>query len=307
MNTFKNIFFTSVVIISLALAAQDIVPDKRMTMEGEKWGYRNSITGEKITKAVYDEAYPFKTGFAIAKKSGKLGYVNAHGKEITPFKYDKAEDFINGFAKVQVADKLGMIDTTGKEIVEVKYMRLRNFQEGYATASLEDLGRTGFIDTKGRMSSRFYYDNAGSFSEGLVWVELRGKVGFMNKAGVEVIKPKYDFVTDFKKGYAIVMKKNLAGCVDKNGNEFIPVQYPELHRFGPDSSLILVKNQQNKFGVYTKEGKVKIPEYFFRITDFQNIGGMLLAAVYRVPGEVFFYLNTDGECYEWDGKVCPEE
>ncbi|MFN0048665.1 MAG: WG repeat-containing protein, partial [Cytophagales bacterium] len=222
-------------------------------------------------------------------------------------KYDKAEDFVNGFAKVQIGEALGFIDSTGKEITEVKFIRLRNFQEGFATASLEDIGRTGFIDKNGKSSSRFYFDNAGSYNEGLAWVELKGKVGFLNKNGDEVIKPKYDFVTDFLKSYAIVSKKQLYGCVDKNGKEFVPIEYPKVKRYSPDSSLVLVMNKMGKYGIYNRVGKALIPEYFVKITDFQNYGGQLLAEVSRVQGEVFFYINEKAQCVEFDAKVCPEE
>lgn len=304
-NTFLLSLFTLITILNAH--SQDIVAEKRMTMEGEKWGYKNSITGEKVTKALYEVAYDFKNGFAVAKKGGKLGYVNRFGKEITPFKYDKAEDYVNGFAKVQIADKMGFVDTTGKEITEIKYIRLRNFQEGFATASSEEFGRTGFIDRTGRPSSRFYFDNAGSYSEGMVWVELRGKVGFLNKNGDEVIKPKYDYVTDFKKSFAIVAKKQSFGCVDKNGREFIPLEYPHVERYGPDSALVLVQNKSGKFGIYNRQGKALIPEFFLKIGDYQSYNGQLLAPVYRIAGEVFFYINEKAQCVEFDGKVCPEE
>lgn len=290
-----------------SIAQMSIVPEQRVTMEGQKWGYKDGITGAKITKALYDVAYEFKDNFAIAKKGTKLGYINTKGKEITQFKFDKAEDFVNGFAKVQIGEAMGFIDTTGKEITEIKFIRLRNFQEGFATASLEDIGRTGFIDRTGKMSSRFNYDNAGSYNEGLAWIELKGKVGFLNKNGDEVIKPKYDLVTDFKKGFAIVSKKQLYGCVDKNGKEFVAVEYPKLNRFGPDSALVQVTNKEGKTGIYNRIGKALIPEYFVKITEFQNLGGQLLAAVHRVQGEVFFYINEKAQCVEFDAKVCPEE
>lgn len=292
----------------IALSQTSIVPDQRMTMEGLKWGYKNAATGEKVTKAIYDAAYEFKnSNIAIAKKGDKLGYVNIQGKEITPFKYEKAEDFVNGFAKVQIGNLLGFIDSTGKEITEIKFVRLRNFQEGYATASLEEEGRTGFIDSKGRMFSRFNYDNAGSYNEGYAWVELRGKVGFLNKLGDEVIKPQYDLVTDYKNGVSIVAKKLSFGLLDKMGREVIAINYNSIKRYAPDSSLFLVQNKQGKYGVYNKSGKVLIPEYFAKIDQFQNYNGKFLAPVYRVPGEIFIYIDETGKCFEFDGKVCPEE
>ncbi|MDX2195307.1 MAG: WG repeat-containing protein [Cytophagales bacterium] len=302
-----------IVIISLVIAslsctyAQDLIPDERMTMEGKKWGYKNRYTGEKVTKAIYDVAYEFKGNFAIVKKGDKLAYINSKGKEITPFKYDKAEDFINGFAKVQVLDKLGFIDSTGKELTDIKFMRLNNFKEGFATASLDDLGRTGFIDSKGKMSSRFYFDNAGSYNEGMVWVELRGKVGFLNKMGDEIIKPNYDWGTDFVKGYAIVMKKNKYGCVDRMGKEFIPLNYNLIKRYGPDSAYIITLNKDLKYGIYGNNGKPLLPELFAKISDYQNYGGKLYAAVYRTVDEIFFYIDDKVKCVEFDGKVCPEE
>jgi hypothetical protein len=172
---------------------------------------------------------------------------------------------------------------------------------------LEEEGRTGFIDTKGRMSSRHNYDNAGSYNEGMAWVELRGKVGFINNQGQEVVKPQYDYVSDFYKGVSIVIKKQNWGALDKTPKEIIPTVYAKVKRYSPDSTLLLVQNKQGKFGIYNYQGKQVLPEYFTKIGDYQNYNGQFLAPVFRLSNEVFFYIDEKGKCVEFDNKPCPEE
>jgi len=69
------------------------------------------LTGETITSAIFDEAYPFSNGMALVGKKDdfgvmKYGYINSLGKLVIPFSYSvKPSSFMSGFAKVVPKDK----------------------------------------------------------------------------------------------------------------------------------------------------------------------------------------------------------
>lgn len=49
-----------------------------------------------------------------------------------------------------------------------------------------------------------------------------------------------------------------------------------------------------------------VPELYVKIGDFTNIGGVVVSPVYKNKSDVFFYIDTKGQCIEFDGKACPE-
>jgi hypothetical protein len=62
------------------------------------------------------------------------------------------------------------------------------------------MGRHGFIDHSGQFAIKPQFDDAGSFSEGLAWIEKRGRYGYINKLGQIVIKPQFETPNDFSAG-----------------------------------------------------------------------------------------------------------
>ena len=71
----------------------------------------------------YDEIGSFnEQGLALAKKDGKLGFIDTTGKEIIPLIYDDIGSFNQQrLAIVKKDGKRGVIDTTGKEIIPLIY------------------------------------------------------------------------------------------------------------------------------------------------------------------------------------------
>lgn len=125
----------------------------------ERWKYITA-TGEFITKAVYDDTYPFVSGVAFVRIKNKWGVVDNTGKEIIPLKYDKVEFIFNfseygemsnaAYIKVTLGKKFGIYSLKGAMLIEPTYTSLRSitweavsilqknhsFGYGYLTESL---------------------------------------------------------------------------------------------------------------------------------------------------------------------------
>lgn len=66
---------------------------------------------------------------------------------------------------------------------------------------VQENGRFGYIDEKGKKVIPCIYVNAGEFRDGLAPVRLpKGLFGYINENGEWAIKPQYDYAREFAKG-----------------------------------------------------------------------------------------------------------
>ena len=75
----------------------------------------------------------------------------------------------------------------------------------------------GFKDNEGRIVIAPTFDSAGSFSEGLARVKVKGKWGFINVEGRMVIEPLFEQARLFQQGYAKVKQGDVWGYTDASG------------------------------------------------------------------------------------------
>ena len=84
--------------------------------------------------------------------------------------------------------------------------------------ALKKNGKYGYIDDKGNVITKFIYDNAHKFSEGLACVKLNRKIGFIDKNGEIVIPFEYDgsVYREFHEGRVAVCKEEKSGVLKNN-------------------------------------------------------------------------------------------
>src|SRR5579872_6374774 len=61
-------------------------------------------------------------------------------------------------------------------------------------------GRTGFVDSNGRVRIAPQFDEAAPFSEGLAVIALGGRAGYIDRDGHIVINPQFDAASPFSDG-----------------------------------------------------------------------------------------------------------
>ncbi len=128
--------------------------------------------------------------------------------------------FSNGLGKVFVAGKTGFINTEGKIVIQPQFKDAGRFSENLAPVEFEN-GKWGYINQTGETVIKPEFDWALIFREGLALIQIEKKWGFIDSTGKIVIKPQFDHANSFSEGLAhaqIYREKYYSGYIDKNGN-----------------------------------------------------------------------------------------
>ena len=136
-------------------------------------------------------------------------------------------------------------------------------------------------DARGRVLTKTVYDNiyennSLKFTEGCLRVCKNGKYGFIDKSGNEVIPCKYSQVDDFKDGVARVKGEvvkefghGFIGYVNNKGKEIVPCIIKKDGYYYKNGYVTYINNN-DKYGVVDKLGKVVIPFEYDYIYDFKE-------------------------------------
>lgn len=108
----KLVLFLFAAAISFSTFSQKTTNLKPIMDYNGKWGYV-SPTGVMLVKARYDNAFPFRDGFAAVERDGKWGFINEQGRVVVKLQYDYVNDFNQGYAIVSKNGKWGAVNTEG--------------------------------------------------------------------------------------------------------------------------------------------------------------------------------------------------
>jgi hypothetical protein len=144
-------------------------------------------------------------------------------------------------------------------------------------------GKWGFIDAKGRIVIRPTFEQVSYFSEGLAAVKMNGQYGFIDKTGKMVITPRFRYAFDFSEGLAWV-EGGPTGFIDKTGKivlsapgstycrEFrdgLALTKPLLPRFDEDEPPTPTRRKyEPKVGFIDKTGNYAVKPQFNAAWDF---------------------------------------
>ena len=85
----------------------------------------------------------------------------------------------------------------------------------------------GYLNDKDSLVFTITASNAGRFSDGLAFVEVKGKCGYIDTKGEWVIKPKFAFAGDFNNGVAVIGENGVATWViNKKGEKINELAKP---------------------------------------------------------------------------------
>ena len=177
----------------------------------------------------------------VSYPDGITGYIDEKGTVALPFIYEYAYSFIDGYAVARSNGKWGMIDRTGHEIVPFAYDMI--FYEGLCADDRLGVvrnGKFGYIALDGTEAIPCIFDLpigrcSGEFREGVSPVLYNGEVFFINPAGERVITTcgRFDYVASFEQEHAMVIQykedhRIYHGYLDRNGSLAVPVQYQQI-------------------------------------------------------------------------------
>lgn len=119
------------------------------------------LNNKEILPPTFEEIAPFVGTFAIAKKKGKYGIIDAQGKTILAFDYNAIRKVLHLGYLIEQNELLGVFDPQRGIFIPVSYEAIKPFENQY------------------------------------VLVTKDGKDGLLSKAGIEVLAPQYQRIARF--------------------------------------------------------------------------------------------------------------
>lgn len=132
--------------------------------------------------------------------------------------FDSVGDFHDGFAEVHIEHKKNYINTKGKLLSKQWFDKAWPFYEGVGYVNLHGKG-WNYITPNGEFLCDQWYDWAEVFQGGVALVKLDNKSNFVNTKGEYISNEWFDDATSFslKNGFAEVLKDDKWYKIDKNG------------------------------------------------------------------------------------------
>lgn len=137
-------------------------------------------------------------------------------------------------------------------------------------------GKTGFIDSTGKVIIQPQFIEAGEFSEGLASARTGGKYGFINATGKFTIQPQFDYATEFHDGLALVYGgEGKAFFIDMSGKNAFDANFWEVSPFR--NGRAMVRSKSGKYGAIDKQGKLFIDTIYEDLQPFRD--GMSIGVI----------------------------
>ena len=315
MNS-KNLILVLFLAFTLPVFAQD--PDMFLIpyRQGDLWGYAGHDKNIVI-KPEYEEANLFYGGFAVVKKGGKYGYINAQGKVVIPIKYFAAKHFRVGFygsdTKPNPKDKAPVVQKT------VLFAGAAPLANGYEIC----------IDTKGIQLAKCPAISENSVTEinKPDSVIVVSNYSTIQKSDLfDKITGDYKIIAGADETYYIATRNNNYGVFNNKFDVIVPFEYSMIEKmnigamvylkaekaglkgilFGTGSPYLAVENTRiqnvaaangSNYFIFTKDGKTGLKNTRYetllepRFTDivYDPAGGFILTEGDVYKG--FYFLN----------------
>lgn len=260
--------------------------------ENNKFGLL-SLSGEKITKPLYDEMQSLedKYGEILVKKDGKYGVINVKGIMLVGCKYDyikgdayskdgsyKNSGYIVG-NKSSSGMLYGYIDKDEKEVIKLEQETIYrvteiNSDDVYVVASLN--GRYAIYKNKENLTgykyiSVFYNNGANTFT-----VQKNKSYGVVNLEGKVVVPEQYDELMVVG-AFIKASKDGENYTFDLSGNRIEHPKFASLQETTTGKYYISI-NDDYKYGLCEKDRTVIIENKYDYIDEVENTG-LLIATI----------------------------
>ena len=223
-----------------------------------KWGFVNEKGKTKI-KMKYDKVEPFSQGLSCVKSDGLYGYINEEGDLVTGIMYEAASSYFRMATDQVLAcckkdGKYGLLKNDGSVYLDFLYTDLQIVNYAYALAN-DEAGKVNVVVLDARPLS-IAYDEV-SILEGSDYAIAKrvGKTYFIDRKGKEVKDLCFDDAEDMEGGLVLVRKNGKYGVLDKNLQMIVPCNYTNASF---DKGCYQIGNNWEGFGIVSR-GKVVVP------------------------------------------------
>lgn len=163
-------------------------------------------------------------GIVFSSPNVKYGFIDWNGKQTILCNFDYVSGFSDGKAIVRelfvnasgkVEARFGAINYLGKLIIKPQFELMGQFGSGLAPVYSKKLLKWGFVNSAGKVSMDYVFDDVRPFRYGLGAVKKEGKWGLINVKGEIVL----DF--EYKKAPIPKSEKSVEVLVDGIGFEVV--------------------------------------------------------------------------------------
>lgn len=251
-------------------------------MSDSLWHFLDDKGKEMFEAKPYHKVLGYSEGFFRVNivEGGKTywAFVDTKGKTIAKLDCDFAANFSNGMAlvyKVTGSDennkKFTYLKSNGKLFSKYIYEDATEFSEGLAFV-MNPLQR-GYIDTNGKLVISLPYLASNCFREGLADVNnMDFKVGFMDKQGTKVIDYRFDETPGFSEGLAAVGMDGKYGYIDKQGNIKIKPAFDYANSFKQGRAFVAESDEKFNpvWALIDSNGEMLLTYQFNKVQDFSE-------------------------------------
>jgi WG containing repeat len=154
---------------------------------------------------------------------------------------------------------VGYIDARGTVAIPPVFGAGEHFSEGKA-AVVDKKGRSGFIDSCGRVVIPYGFQGVGIFREGVCPIGSENRVGYINQSGRWLIEPKFLTAMNFSDGRAFVSTDAESfRLIDLHG---LFVTGSHFERARPFRSGLAPVRRGGHWGFIERNGETRIPFMF---------------------------------------------
>ena len=174
-------------------------------------------SGKKITTLPYEKIQEFNENDKsyLVSMNNKWGTLDSNFTVKIPIKYESLEPIFPNKIAARKNNKIGFLNLKGNEISSFVYDWIAPFQDNYMEQ----------------------YEN------GVAIIGIGGRTGLINSYGKLIIPVKYDEIEDFSHGLAMVKQNNKFGFVDSKGKEIIPIIYDKANPYNGYSAEVTLKDE----------------------------------------------------------------
>lgn len=276
----KLFLFTALVFAGLMFSSceqKGSTPEKDSTklwpaVSNSLMGYINQ-NGTFAIQPIYDEAYNFSCGYALARISGgNLFFIDANGNTMTKAPvFDRVGNyFYYNCCRYQINNMWGLMDVNFKTVIQPAYYELYNMTaEGLVLCRQTSNAKYGWLDKNGKYAISTLYDDAWDFEDGVAVVKMGDNFGAIDTNAKFAIAPTYPgglwSIGEGRIGYYDPYSQK-EGMLDTHGNIIVAAMYDEIESFA-DNGLVPVA-QNNQMGYLDKNGQIKLPFIYLEATPF---------------------------------------
>lgn len=213
------------------------------------------------------DAGNFKNGRAYIKKqyTNKFYFINKSGNKINNEEYDEIGEFSENLAGVKKSGKTGYIDTTGKMVIPYKFDIGTPFYNGFAL--VKDVNEYYLINKKGEKAMKDIYNGATNPANGTYPVQKGTSYGIIDEKGKVLIDFKYQEILPLYENIAWAKKDGKWGLVNSSNKVLTDFEYETGDKCKNGYIKVGIGN---KLGLLDKNGKIVLPIIYDQIGTVYN-------------------------------------